>query len=82
MLLRCSEEGSSYGTSILGNIKSGEFQLPRGISNIFSKQGGGQQAMRGSLSRKKEKTEVRENNKPSLFKNCFFLFVVFDIKIL
>ena len=28
-------EGGSYGTSILGNIRSGEFQLGRGITSIF-----------------------------------------------
>ena len=52
-------EGGSYGTSILGNIRSGEFQLPRGISNIFNKSGPGtgtgNNSLRNSFRRKKEK---------------------------
>ena len=50
-----SEGGTrdSYGTSILGNIKSGEFQLPRGISNIFQKSGTSN--LRNTLQRKKDK---------------------------
>lgn len=46
-------ESNSYGTSILGNIKSGEFQLPRGISNMFNKSGG--PALPSTLRRKKDK---------------------------
>jgi len=48
-------EASSYGTSILGNIKSSEFQLPRSISNIFHKTGG--PALPSTLRRKKENKE-------------------------
>ena len=48
---------NSFGTSILGNIKSGEFQLPRGIPNIFQKSQGGTQTsnLRNTLQRKKDK---------------------------
>ena len=60
-----SESGSSsYGTSILGNIRSGEFQLPRGISNIFNKSTGSSSAtnnLRNSFSRKKDNKEVNRN---------------------
>ena len=49
-------ESGSYGTSILGNIRSGEFQLPRGISQIFHRgaQGGSQAAssLRNTLQRR------------------------------
>merc|ERR1719391_1011134 len=48
-------EASSYGTSILGNIKSSEFQLPRSISNIFHKTGG--PALPSTLRRKKDNKE-------------------------
>ena len=50
---------SDIGTSILGNIKSGEFQLPRGISSIFQKTGNSAHNLRNTLQRKKDKPEVR-----------------------
>eukprot|EP00092_Neocalanus_flemingeri_P041502 GFUD01045197.1.p1 GENE.GFUD01045197.1~~GFUD01045197.1.p1 ORF type:complete len:1194 (+),score=262.01 GFUD01045197.1:849-4430(+) len=58
-----SDFSSSYGTSILGNIKSGEFQLPRGISSIFQKTGSSANNLRNTLQRKKDKQEEDELEK-------------------
>jgi len=55
--------GSDIGTSILGNIKSGEFQLPRGISSIFQKTGNSAHNLRNTLQRKKDKPEEDELEK-------------------
>jgi len=53
--------GSDIGTSILGNIKSGEFQLPRGISSIFQKTGTSANNLKNTLQRKKDKLEFQED---------------------
>lgn len=55
--------GSDIGTSILGNIKSGEFQLPRGISSIFQKTGNSANNFKNTLQRKKDKLEEDELEK-------------------
>ena len=53
----------SYGTSILGNIRSGEFNLPRGISNIFNKSAsGGQTNIRNSSLPRKTKDKQEEDD--------------------
>jgi len=58
-----SDCSSAYGTSILGNIKSGEFQLPRGISTIFQKTNTSANNLRNTLQRKKDKLEEDELEK-------------------
>ena len=56
MIIFPLSESGSYGTSILGNIRSGEFQLPRGISSIFNKTVSQSSSnLRNTLQRRKEK---------------------------
>ena len=60
-------ESGSYGTSILGNIRSGEFQLPRGISSIFNKTVNQSSSnLRNTLQRRKEKEVIYRENLISL----------------
>ena len=60
-------ESGSYGTSILGNIRSGEFQLPRGISSIFNKTVNQSSSnLRNTLQRRKEKEVIYSENLISL----------------
>ena len=60
-------ESGSYGTSILGNIRSGEFQLPRGISSIFNKTVNQSSSnLRNTLQRRKEKEVIYRENLNSL----------------
>ena len=47
-----AEDGGAYGPSILGNIKSSDFQLPKSFSSIFQKTSSN---LKNTLTRKKDK---------------------------